>query len=611
MTRLGFQVDQTAVARYDSTLREMQRAAESTADRIRTALAGAAVLAVTAIGATVPVLAATARAGDEMTGNLNKLEGALGSAERAGQIYEQLYQVVRQTGAEIGETTTAFGNYNLAMSKNGKSAEDTVRLIGGLQAAMSSLGVSTQQVSSVTMQLGQALGKGVLNGDELVSLREAMPQLVDELRKALKLTDAQFSKAAEKGELTAEKLIGPLLAYADTARQKLLDLPPTMARSTAILSNTWKQVLADLDKALGLSQFLASNLGGVSDWLEGLRSRLPALGKFIKEIGGLRSILRVLAYTIGIGTAALAAFNAALLVTITRSLMAYAAIAAPWVLAAGAVTALGVMLDDFVQWVQGNTAGTLFGEWFGDFDALVQPVRNALANLKAWVNRQIEGMKPQVEWFTYAIGTLWAGSATALMAAWRPVSEFFNTLWDGITRRFESAWQTVKPIVDAVNAAASALKLGGSGPIQEGEERAPRRGGLNRSGKLEGFPEVPAEPMSAEPGRPRASPIRWMQDKTEEMAPMLRAGMSYTAGNANSPAVARLMPASTTSTVNAPMTVTQNINVQATGVSGAEVAAGAKAGVDQAASNLTSNFDRLARQVGMSMPDAETAWSAA
>lgn len=569
MTMLGFSLDGRNANKFDEILNRLRGNAEATAGKIRTSLAVVAAAGVAVTAALMPAVNAVAQAGDEMTGNLNKLEGALGSAERARQIYEQLYTAVRETGADLTETATAFGTYNLAMSKNNRTAEDTVRLVTGLQAAMTSLGLQTSQVNSVTTQLGQALGKGTLNGDELVSLREAMPQLVDELRKALKLTDEQFLKAAEKGELTAEKLIGPLLEYTDRARTQLNALPMTMGRATAKLRTTWSRFLADLDRTLGISQVITRNLSRFGDWLEGLRRHIRTLEQIINRLGGLEAILRVVGYAVGIVTAALVAMNAQLLVTAGRFVAAWAAAAAPVIAVGTAVAGLALLLDDFVRWVQGNTAGTLFGRWFGDFQSLSKPVIDGVARLKDSVVNSISAMQPQIEWLVSAITVTLAGAARLLVAAWEPVGAFFRNLWSGIAETFKSSWNTLKPVLDALTGAAQWLS--GSGPLQPGEQTAPRRGGLNRSHQLGGFPTL--EQMAA----PAPGPDL--------------AGRMARPANSNT----------VTQTVN------QSVTVNATGNSPAEVASAAQRGVAQGTAQMVPALGDAARALSNGNPRVEAA----
>lgn len=578
ITLLGFSVDGRGADQYDNRLKRVRKNAKNTGDaieriteNIKGKIAALAAAALAAGGFTAIV-----KAGDEMTNSLNRLEGSLGSAERAREIYEQLYGVVKVTGASMGETTSAFARYNLALEKNGRTAEDTVKLIGGLQAGMSALGLSTGEVSSVTLQLGQALGSGKLGGDELRSLREAMPQLVDSIRKALKLTDAEFQKASEKGELTSEKLIGPLLDYAEEAQKQLANLTPTVSRSVATLRNVWARFLADLDHQLGLSQMIARNLNRIRDWLDGLRSRLTAVGDFVRDLGGLDRILRVVAIAAGIATAAILAFNAALLVTIGEMAVA----AAPFVAAGAAIVALALILDDFISWVQGNTEGSVFGRMFGDADKIFGPIRALFDGIRDAWNDAIARMKPQVEWLLYALNTLFVGAVKAVKAAWSGLADFFQAIWNRIVGIFTSAWDKIKPIVDAVVGAARSMEGTGTGSPPPG---SPRRGGINGPDRYQGY---------------YGAPLPGTQQDRDDLRGMLDfegMGRDLAARGGGGAAV-----------VNAPVTntVRNEITVNATGSSGAEVAAGAKAGVGQA---MDQTVPRLSREVGMAMPRAEAA----
>lgn len=541
-----------------------------------------------------------ARAGDQMTGDLNKLEAGLGSAAEASRVYELIYNSAKDTGVAVTETATSFGRYWLAMQKVGRTADETVDLVSGLQIAMANTGVSAAGAAAVTLQLGQALGKGFLNGDELVTLREQMPQLMESIRKELRYTDEAFSKAAEKKELTAARLIGPLMAYAKTARQQLGNLAPTMSRSIDQMRVVWTKFIADLDRQLGFSQTIARNLSKMRDWLEGLRRYLPAIGQFTRELGGMDAILRVLAIGLGIATAGFVALNRALLGTLLRFLAIPAAIG---------LIALG--LEDLSVWMRGGDS--LLGRKFGSFETVLGGIKNALgpfgdalgivrdtfSSTSGLVPKTLAEFKQFAEWgkagadlirenwpgisaiFTglfrdvapalggmnrdfEALKTLLVAAPGLIKAAWTGITGFFTEILEGLGTAFDKAWERVRKVADDLKDAAKALIA------PQGDPSKPSLNG------------APIPLFNAVPDALR-SPAAF----GAQFLPRMGDGGVRTAN------------------INA--TNTNNTYVTATGVSGAEVAAAAQSGVGRANATSPLNGDALARAFGVASPRVEAA----
>ncbi|MBR0650380.1 phage tail tape measure protein, partial [Roseomonas terrae] len=120
-------------------------------------------------------------------------------------------------------------------------------------------------------------------------------------------------------------------------------------------------------------------------------------------------------------------------------------------------------------------------------------------------------------------GRIFGAAARGIMAAWRPVREFFDWVVDGIAEAFEWVWEKIKPIVDAIEAAARfarSLERTGSGsdPQRQQQQRANESGrgaamGDSMWGPMidpdtgeEAFPNRVQRPDRGRPGQPPPPP---------------------------------------------------------------------------------------------------------
>ena len=230
-------------------------------ERVFAGVATGAGLAATAIAAlaagTVAAGVAVARAGDQATESLARLQAATGSIAAAEAAYQGLYRLSQQTGVAVSESAGAFARFALAAREVGATNDQVLALVRTVQQAGIVAGASTAETTSTVMQLGQALASGKLQGDELRSILENMPTLAEALARQLGIGVGELRKMGEEGKLTADVVLPALLRAGERINTEFEKLPPTMGRSSSILGEAMTRFAADLDRALGLSQAIA------------------------------------------------------------------------------------------------------------------------------------------------------------------------------------------------------------------------------------------------------------------------------------------------------------------------------------------------------------------
>ena len=217
--RVSVRLSLDDAARVKAGLREVGETGQRSLDQIKggadRASRSLGLLDVATRGIQIAGVAVAARAlvqaGDALTQSLSRLQNATGSIERAGQVYEALYRNALSTGVAVSESVDAFQRFSIAAREIGATSDQVVRLVGGLQRVAIVSGASTQEISSATLQLAQALASGVLQGDELRSILEAMPLLAEGLAKELGVSIGELRKLGSEGKLTAERVFPALL----------------------------------------------------------------------------------------------------------------------------------------------------------------------------------------------------------------------------------------------------------------------------------------------------------------------------------------------------------------------------------------------------------------
>lgn len=150
----------------------------------------------------------------------------------------------------------------------GAGFDETIRRVETLNKLLTMGGASGGEVGSVMLQLSQALSSGVLQGDELRSLRESAPvEFLDALAKAAGGTRDQLKQMGEEGKLTSAVITQALDSMAETADAGFARMAPTVADGWTNITTALTTFLGRADEGLGTTAGLAEGMMRLGDWL--------------------------------------------------------------------------------------------------------------------------------------------------------------------------------------------------------------------------------------------------------------------------------------------------------------------------------------------------------
>ena len=121
----------------------------------------------------------------------------------------------------------AFGN-----------SEEVVAFADLVQKQMTIAGASTQEAANAELQLSQALGSGVLRGDELNSIFEQAPNLIQNIADYLDVPIGKIRDMAADGEITGDIVKAAIFSAADDINAKFDEMPMTWGQIWQSMQNT-------------------------------------------------------------------------------------------------------------------------------------------------------------------------------------------------------------------------------------------------------------------------------------------------------------------------------------------------------------------------------------
>lgn len=115
---------------------------------------------------------------------------------------------------------------------------DAAKFTKLLDMNMVSTGASTQEASNAMRQITQALGKGIVNGDELNSIMENSPQIARMLAQHLNASVGDLKQLGKEGKISGQALYDTVLENADAIEKQFAAMPVTADRAWNSIKNT-------------------------------------------------------------------------------------------------------------------------------------------------------------------------------------------------------------------------------------------------------------------------------------------------------------------------------------------------------------------------------------
>lgn len=191
-----------------------------------------------------------------------------------------LLNISKQSYTGISDTITLFTKLNPALKQVGATTEQVNSVVASFTKGLQLGGSSAAEASSAILQFSQAMGSGVLRGEEFNAINEASPKLMSYLAKGLGVAQGELRKMAENGELTASRVSNALLKVKTDIDRDFATLPVTVGKALTNLKTDLSLAINEIDTATGATQSLAN---GIVSFSNSIGSMSKDIIEFYKE----------------------------------------------------------------------------------------------------------------------------------------------------------------------------------------------------------------------------------------------------------------------------------------------------------------------------------------
>jgi tape measure domain-containing protein len=164
----------------------------------------------------------------------------------------------------VSATISLYSGIAPSLQKAGKSQADVLKVVDSVNKALVVGGSNAQGSAASILQLTQALGSGVLRGDEFNSIMENGRGIAMMLADALHTDVGKLRSLAEQGKLTADVVSQALLEQHDAVAEKFAKMPVTVGQAMQVVKNNLLAYVGSTDSASGATSALSGALMGLS-----------------------------------------------------------------------------------------------------------------------------------------------------------------------------------------------------------------------------------------------------------------------------------------------------------------------------------------------------------
>lgn len=151
-------------------------------------------------------------------------------AQTTQELQEKVFESAQRARASYADTADVVAKLGQRAGDAFSSNDETIQFAENLNKQFIIAGASQQEMSSASLQLTQALGSGVLRGEELGAVFEAAPNVIQTIADYMNVPIGKIREMASDGEITADIVKNAMLGATDEINTQFESIPMTFAQ---------------------------------------------------------------------------------------------------------------------------------------------------------------------------------------------------------------------------------------------------------------------------------------------------------------------------------------------------------------------------------------------
>lgn len=218
----------------------------------------------------------------------NKLRLVESASISSSKGLNNVFDIALKTNQSINATSGVYQRFAQNAEALKISQAQIASLTETVSKAVAVSGASAGAADAALTQFGQALGSGILRGDEFNSVMEQTPALAKAIATGLGVTTGELRNMAKEGKLTMDVLVPALERAKESVDDQFNTRILTISAAFENLNTSTIKWIGELDKSTGASEAFAKAINEIANHLTIVASLAAGAG-VIWSVGKIRT----------------------------------------------------------------------------------------------------------------------------------------------------------------------------------------------------------------------------------------------------------------------------------------------------------------------------------
>jgi tape measure domain-containing protein len=215
---------------------------------------------------------------DAMTQTEARLNLITGDLEKTAALQDQIMASANRSRASYQSTADAVAKMGIMAKDAFNNTDELVAFTELINKQFTIAGTSAAGQEAAMMQLTQAMASGVLRGEELNSIFEQAPTIIQTIADHLGVSVGEIRAMAAEGQITAQVVKEAMLGSAKEINDQFNDMPYTFAQIWTMMQNILLEAFGPLIQVIGAgAQWIYENWAAIEPVLVGVATAVAIL----------------------------------------------------------------------------------------------------------------------------------------------------------------------------------------------------------------------------------------------------------------------------------------------------------------------------------------------
>ena len=249
---------------------------------------------------------------DELTLTTARLDLMNDGLQSTEELQQKIFQSAQASRDSYQATADAVSKMGILAGDAFSGNDELIAFMEQVNKQFTIAGTSQEGQAAAMLQLTQAMGAGVLRGEELNSIFEQAPTMIQSIADYLNKPIGEIRTMASEGQITSEVVKNAMLAAADETNKKLESMPMTFGQVMQSVKNqalmAFQPVFDQLSQLANSPQF-SSMVDGMIGGLSTVAGVVVQIFSVVASVGGfIADNWSLIAPVVGAAAAALSLY---------------------------------------------------------------------------------------------------------------------------------------------------------------------------------------------------------------------------------------------------------------------------------------------------------------